>query len=317
MAADSLVARHRAMPQGGWAWRSAIQAPHYQTDRDVGAASIGEGLLAAYAVTHDPRYKRAAVEAGDYLLGVAEPAGGRTAVARLGGSGAGAARRRTSRASTTAPPGSATTSGGCSSVTRAQRFRAGALEGMRWVVAQAEGPACPQAVVLVALDRRPLLARRLQRRRHGSGRHRPGARRLRGSHRGSDLPRLRARRRRPPAHRDRRRRAPAAAGVRGRRRRDRVPLRLGGRGVHVPRAIPARPRSPRPRHRAPAAGLGERAGGRRRARAGCAGRSRATTRPARRGSSWVPRASPGSTCTRPVRPATRDTSTSRAERRSG
>ena len=51
MAADSLVARHRAMPQGGWAWRSAIQAPHHQTDRDVGAASIGEGLLAAYAVT--------------------------------------------------------------------------------------------------------------------------------------------------------------------------------------------------------------------------------------------------------------------------
>ena len=44
MAGDSLVARHRAMPQGGWAWRSAIQAPHYQTDRDVGAASIGEGF---------------------------------------------------------------------------------------------------------------------------------------------------------------------------------------------------------------------------------------------------------------------------------
>ncbi|MGH3042136.1 MAG: hypothetical protein ACRDNG_10450, partial [Gaiellaceae bacterium] len=29
MAADSLVARHRAMPGGGWAWRSSIQAPHY------------------------------------------------------------------------------------------------------------------------------------------------------------------------------------------------------------------------------------------------------------------------------------------------
>jgi hypothetical protein len=55
MAADSLVARHRAMPDGGWAWRSSIQAPHYQTDRDVGAASVGEGLLAAYAVTRDVR----------------------------------------------------------------------------------------------------------------------------------------------------------------------------------------------------------------------------------------------------------------------
>ena len=76
MAADSLVARHRAMPAGGWAWRSAIQAPHFQTDRDVGAASVGEGLLAAYAVTHDVRYRRAAVAAGDFLLGVAEPAAG-------------------------------------------------------------------------------------------------------------------------------------------------------------------------------------------------------------------------------------------------
>src|SRR3954465_4931500 len=76
LAADSLVARHREMPRGGWAWRSAIQAPHYQTDRDVGAASIGEGLLAAYAVTHAPRPRRAAVGAGDFLLGVAEPARG-------------------------------------------------------------------------------------------------------------------------------------------------------------------------------------------------------------------------------------------------
>ena len=55
MAADSLLARAETMPTGGWAWRSAIQAPHYQTDRDVGAASIGEGLLAAYGVTRDAR----------------------------------------------------------------------------------------------------------------------------------------------------------------------------------------------------------------------------------------------------------------------
>src|SRR3954468_4827199 len=75
LAADSLVARHRAMPAGGWAWRSAIQAPHYQTDRDVGAASVGEGLLAAYAVTRDARHLHAATEAGDYLLGVAEHVG--------------------------------------------------------------------------------------------------------------------------------------------------------------------------------------------------------------------------------------------------
>ena len=76
MAADSLVARRRAMPDGGSAWRSSIQAPHYHTDRDVGAASIGEGLLAAYAVTRDARYLLAARAAGDFLLGVAEPAAG-------------------------------------------------------------------------------------------------------------------------------------------------------------------------------------------------------------------------------------------------
>ena len=76
MAADSLVARRRAMPDGGSAWRSSIQAPHYHTDRDVGAASVGEGLLAAFAVTGDARYLRAARAAGDFLLGVAEPAAG-------------------------------------------------------------------------------------------------------------------------------------------------------------------------------------------------------------------------------------------------
>ena len=61
------------MPAGGWAWRSSIQAPHFQTDRDVGAASIGEGLLAAHAVTGDSSYLHAATEAGDFLIGVAEP----------------------------------------------------------------------------------------------------------------------------------------------------------------------------------------------------------------------------------------------------
>src|SRR5207344_2690995 len=76
MAADSLLARHETMPTGGWAWRSAIQAPHFQTDRDVGAASIGEGLLAAYGVTRDRRYLSAAKAAGDFLLGVAEPESG-------------------------------------------------------------------------------------------------------------------------------------------------------------------------------------------------------------------------------------------------
>lgn len=37
---------HHEDSTGGWRFKSAIQAPHYQTDRDVGAASVGEGFLA-------------------------------------------------------------------------------------------------------------------------------------------------------------------------------------------------------------------------------------------------------------------------------
>jgi Lanthionine synthetase C-like protein len=143
MAADSLVARHRDMPGGGWAWRSSIQAPHHQTDRDVGAASIGEGLLAAYAVTHDDRYRRAAVSAGDFLLGVAEPADGGLRWPDW----ADPSGDRSATHFTSFDDGAA----GISDylwrlfrATREQRFRDGALAGMRWVVAQAEGGSCPE-----------------------------------------------------------------------------------------------------------------------------------------------------------------------------
>ena len=196
MAADSLVARHRAMPEGGWAWRSSIQAPHYQTDRDVGAASIGEGLLAAYAVTDDAalqarRRRRRATTCW------ASPS--RPPAACAGPTGrirAASGRRRTSRASTTARPGSATTSGGCSG-----RRASGASGRGRWraCAGWSRRPKARHArrvVVLVAVDRRSVLARRLQRRRHGPGGHRPRARRVRRPHRRSDLPRLRACRRR-------------------------------------------------------------------------------------------------------------------------
>ncbi len=143
MAADSLVARHRTMPRGGWAWRSSIQAPHYQTDRDVGAASIGEGLLAAYAVTRDARYKRAAVAAGDFLLGVAErDSGGLRWPDWADPNG-----RRSTTHFTSFDDGAA----GISDylwrlyrVTHQRRFRTGALAGMRWLVAQATGPECPE-----------------------------------------------------------------------------------------------------------------------------------------------------------------------------
>src|SRR3954469_13685019 len=143
MAADSLVARHREMPEGGWAWRSSIQAPHYQTDRDVGAASVGEGLLAAYAVTHDARHRRAAVAAGDFLLGVAEPADGGLRWpdwADPDGS-------RSSTHFTSFDDGAAGISDflwKLYAATHEPRFRAAALAGMRWVVAQAGGPSCPE-----------------------------------------------------------------------------------------------------------------------------------------------------------------------------
>jgi hypothetical protein len=136
MAADSLVARHRAMPHGGWAWRSAIQAPHYQTDRDVGAASVGEGLLAAYAVTRDARYRRAAVAAGDYLLGVAEPAAGGLRWPDW----ADPDGERSSTHFTSFDDGAAGISDYLWRLYRVsgeRRFRGAALAGMRWVVAQA------------------------------------------------------------------------------------------------------------------------------------------------------------------------------------
>src|SRR4051812_39033907 len=142
MAADSLVARHRKMPEGGWAWRSSVQAPHYQTDRDVGAASVGEGLLAAYAVTHDARYRRAAASAGDYLLGVAEPAAGGLRWPDWADPGG----ERSATHYTSFDDGAAGISDYLWTlyrVTGKQRFRAGALAGMRWLVAQAQGASCP------------------------------------------------------------------------------------------------------------------------------------------------------------------------------
>ena len=143
MAADSLLARAETMPTGGWAWRSAIQAPHYQTDRDVGAASIGEGLLAAYGVTRDARYLNAATAAGDFLLGIAEPdAGGLRWPDWADPDG-----QRSTTHYTSFDDGAAGISDyllQLSTVTGRLRFRTAAIAGMRWLVAQAVGPSCPQ-----------------------------------------------------------------------------------------------------------------------------------------------------------------------------
>ena len=143
MAADSLLARRELMPTGGWAWRSVVQAPHYQTDRDVGAASIGEGLLAAYGVTHDSRYLFAAKAAGDFLLGVAEPESGGLRWPDW----ADPEGQRSATHYTSYDDGAAGISDyllQLSNLTGEPRFRTAALGGMRWLVAQAVGPSCPQ-----------------------------------------------------------------------------------------------------------------------------------------------------------------------------
>ena len=303
------------MPAGGWAWRSAIQAPHYQTDRDVGAASVGEGLLAAYAVTRDARYLRAAEAAGDFLLGVAEPDAGGLRWPDWADPD-GRVRPRTSRASTTARPGSATTSGSLSSVTHSRAFAplrsvecAGSSRRRR------DGPA-----------RRP--------RAPGAGRTtRPGASPTTASawaRRGScsrstrsPTPPATARCRtyaRAGAARLRALTANGTARCRrsdGRDARDRLPERLGRRGVHVPRALRARSRSGRSRDGTRLLGwVNDQAVARRRGGRQLAAR-RTTRRPAARASSSAPPASPGSTCGPPRRPATAPTARSRAGPASG
>ena len=87
MAADSLVARRRAMPDGGSAWQSSMQAPHHHTDRDVGAASIGAGLLAAYAVTRRRPLPSCCTGGGRLPARRGRAGGRRAALARLGRSG--------------------------------------------------------------------------------------------------------------------------------------------------------------------------------------------------------------------------------------
>jgi len=137
VAADSLVARHTPMPSSGWAWRSSIQAPHFDTDRDVGAASVGAGLLAAHAATGDRRYLRAAVNAGDYLLGVAEPMDGGLRWPDW----ADPDGRRSQTHYTSFDDGAAGISDylwQLFEATGEPRFRRAAVAGMRWVVARTE-----------------------------------------------------------------------------------------------------------------------------------------------------------------------------------
>lgn len=77
LTAQSLINRHVEMSIGGWAWQSVIQSPHFQLDRDVGTASVGMGLLAAYDTTADATaknsYLAAAEKAADFLVAAQTP----------------------------------------------------------------------------------------------------------------------------------------------------------------------------------------------------------------------------------------------------
>lgn len=73
-AAQSLINRHAALA-GGWAWQSVIQAPNYQTDRDVGTASVGMAFLQMYDATGTASYLTAAEEAGNWLVSAQTSAG--------------------------------------------------------------------------------------------------------------------------------------------------------------------------------------------------------------------------------------------------
>lgn len=67
---SSLVDMHQPS-MGGWRFRSAIQAPHYQTDRDVGAAGIGMGFLTLAKKNPDDRkWLDAARQTATWLIAV-------------------------------------------------------------------------------------------------------------------------------------------------------------------------------------------------------------------------------------------------------
>lgn len=76
-AGESLIAMHEVDPDsGGWKFKSAIQAPHFQTDRDVGASGIGIGFLRlAEALPSQNKWVDAASKTADWLTAVSKSDG--------------------------------------------------------------------------------------------------------------------------------------------------------------------------------------------------------------------------------------------------
>jgi len=136
LAGESLLALGEPS-HGGLRFRSEIQAPHYQTDRDVGAASVGMGFLVlADAYPDDTRFMEAAEKAATWLLAVSE-------VDKRGrcwpdyADDAGASESRYTSFDDGAP-GIADFLWRVGDKTNGQHYKDAALQAMRWTFAQAE-----------------------------------------------------------------------------------------------------------------------------------------------------------------------------------
>lgn len=136
-AADSLLARRVAGPGSGRAWRSSIQSPHLLTDRDVGAAGVAMGLLGAFETTHRDAYLEGARQAGEWLLAVAQPAGGGLRWPDWRDAGHVSDTHFTSFDDGAA--GIADLLWRLGEATADQRFTQASLAGMRWLESKAEG----------------------------------------------------------------------------------------------------------------------------------------------------------------------------------
>jgi hypothetical protein len=144
LAGSALLDRHVA-GLGGWGWRSAIQAPHVHTDRDVGAGGVAMALLALHDTTHDGAYLRAARRAGDFLLAAAQPSGGGLRWPDYHDPGGVSDTRFTSFDDGAA--GIADLMWQLGERTRDARYTRAALAGMEWLRTQARGAAgrrCPE-----------------------------------------------------------------------------------------------------------------------------------------------------------------------------
>ena len=81
-AGNGLVSAAVPMETGGSAWRSAIQAPHFQTDHDVGAAGVANGLLALADVTDDQQERDTSPQRGRPPTSWSAPRTGRPGAGR-------------------------------------------------------------------------------------------------------------------------------------------------------------------------------------------------------------------------------------------